>query len=289
MSLDQISLKSFIVAADTKNFTKTSQIVNRSQSAVSQQIARLEEFVDKELFIREKDMELTSDGEIFLSYAKQIFKLQQELIDRFKSPEIEGEVKFGVPEDFATAVLSDVLVNFARIHPRISLQVECDLTLNLYEKFQNNQFDLVLLKMSRPQDFPSGVEIWSEKLQWVGDEKLIARNSCGQIDKSQTIPLVLSPQPCVYAKKAIDALECTGLKWKIAFKSESYASKIAAVKAGLGVTVFPRNMVGKDLPIISDDKIAKLDDTHLSLLKRNEDSAAINSFEEFALKKLKYL
>ncbi len=50
------------------------------------------------------------------------------MTDRFKEPELEGEVRFGLPENFASAYLSDVLADFSRIHPRVFLSVECDLT-----------------------------------------------------------------------------------------------------------------------------------------------------------------
>jgi DNA-binding transcriptional LysR family regulator len=285
MSLDTITLQCFLAANDLKNISKAAEIVNRSQSAVSQQISKLEEILGKELFIREKNLKLTKDGEIFLSYAKEIFALQQEVINRFKNPEVEGEVRFGLPEDFANSMLSDVLISFARIHPRISLTIECDLTLNLYRRFKNGKFDLVLLKMSRPDEFHSGIDVWSEKLVWVGDERLL---SSGNFSKAAT-PLVLSPKPCVYRSQAIDALNKFKKKWRISFESQSHASKIAAVKAGLGLTVMPRNMVPDDLAILYSKNLPKLQDAHISLLKKSNCNLAVNSFEEFALKKLNHI
>ena len=45
---------------------------------------------------------------------------------------------------------SELLADFARTHPRILLNVQCDLTLNLIERFENQAFALVLVKVSRP-------------------------------------------------------------------------------------------------------------------------------------------
>jgi DNA-binding transcriptional LysR family regulator len=277
MSLDTITLQSFIAVAETGSFTKAAERVGRTQSAISQQIAKLEYLLGQTLLIRGKSFSLTSEGEIFLGYAKQIFTLHCEAIDRFKEPDLEGEVRFGIPEDFASVFLSDVLADFTRIHPRIMLNIECDLTLNLYDRFKQKEFDLVLVKMNRPEDFPNGQEVWSEPLEWAGNSNLINNNI--------PIPLVLSPQPCVYRARAIKALEEKGLKWRLAFSSTSYAGTIAAVKAGMGITVLPHTMIPNELEVISPRHLAKLSSTHVSLLKHSNDNPAINSFQKFVLEK----
>lgn len=281
MNIDTITLQCFIAVAETGGFTKAASLVGRTQSALSQQIAKLENMLNKPLFVRGKILTLTPEGDIFLSYARQIFALHREAIDRFKEPELEGEVHFGLPENFASIYLSEILASFSHIHPRILLNIECDLTLNLFEKFKRKGFDMVLVKMNRPEDFPNGVDVWSEPLKWVGDASLICPH--------KPIPLVLSPQPCVYRNAAINTLEKVGRSWRLAFSSASYASTIAAVKAGLGITVIPSTMIPNNLQEVKTQNIPKLPDTHVSLLKQKTDNAIINTLEGFVLKKLKHL
>lgn len=280
MNIDTITLQCFIAVAETGSFTKAAETVGRSQSAISQQITKLENLLGKQLFIRGKKLSLTHEGQIFLGYARRIFALHREAIDRFKVPELEGELRFGLPENFASVFLSDVLADFSRIHPRIMLKIECDLTLNLYEKFKNKEFDLVLVKMNRPQDFPNGLDVWSEPLKWVGNSDLI--------DPTKPIPLVLSPQPCVYHASAIKSLEKKGRSWRLVFSSPSYAGTVAAAKAGIGITVMPHTMIPKELTSISEKLLPPLEDTHVSLLKHQSDNVAINALEGFVLRKLKH-
>ncbi len=284
MNIDTVTLKCFLAIADTGSFTQAAQRVGRTQSAVSQQIAKLENCLRTALIERGKTVNLTNEGEIFLGYARRIFALHSELIDRFKEPELTGEVRFGLPESFASVFLSEILVHFAQIHPRVMLIVDCDLTLNLYERFKQKEFDLVLLKMSRPEDFPNGVEVWSEKLEWIGDKNLVNT----MLQKEQPIPLVLSPAPCVYRASAIEALENTGIKWRQVFSSPSYAGTNAAVKAGLGISVLPKTMIPAELNAIDGTKLPTLSDSHISLLKQNPNNSAVLTFEEFVLKKLKH-
>lgn len=283
MSLDTITLQCFLALASTGSFTKAANRVGRTQSAVSQQITRLESFVGAKLIDRAKKASLTTEGELFQGYARKILDLQLEAIDHFKDPLLQGEVKFGLPEDFATLFLADVLVEFARIHPRILLKIECNLTMNLYDRFKAYDFDMVLVKMSRPHEFPYGQNIWSEKLEWVGNKATL--DDIAKDPKS--LPLVLAPQPCVYRARAISALDSSAIKWQIVFSSPSYSGTIAAVKAGLGITVLPKNMVPKSLSIIRTDWLPSLCDTHISLLKHDKTNSAVCSLEKFIIQKLK--
>ena len=279
--MDEFTLRCFLAVVDTGSFTKAAQKVKRTQSAITQQMSSLEKNLGKILFDRGKQMRLTKDGEIFLPYANKIFSLHLEVLDRFKHPELEGQIRFGVPEDFATMFLSDVLTDFSRIHPRILLNVECDLTLNLFERFKKGDFDMVLVKMSRPEDFPNGVEVWSEPLEWIGKNEYLS-----SFDKNTPIPLVLSPKPCVYRESALQALEKAGLRWRIVFISPSYAGIIAAVNAGMGITTLPRTMMSDTLEVMQDDFLPDLPDIHVSLLKQTDKNECLQSLEAFLLKKL---
>lgn len=282
MSFDPLALQCFVAVAETGSFTHAAGKVSRTQSAVSQQIAKLEDKLGVPLFNRAKSLTLTHNGEVLLGYASKIIQLNREVIDVFKHAELQGEVRFGLPEDFSTVFLSEILQEYSSLHPRILLNIECDLTLNLLEQFKQKRFDLVLLKMSKPEDLPNGQDVWSEALVWVGRQEFFDKS------KQQQVPLVLSPQPCVYRARAISALEKQSLPWRIVFSSHSFAGTIAAVKAGMGVTVLPRNMVPKDLKIIQHIVgVPQLDDTHISLLKHTKDNPSVNSFEEFVIQKLK--
>lgn len=281
--MDEFTLKCFLEVVETGSFTKAAQKVRRTQSAITQQISNLEKCLGKKLFERGKQIRLTKDGEVFLPYANKIFALHMEVLDRFKHPELEGEIRFGLPEDFASIFLSDVLTDFSRLHPRILLHVECDLTLNLFDRFKKGAFDMVLVKMSRPEDFPNGVEVWSEPLEWVGKN-----DSISSLDKRFPIPLVLSPQPCVYRASALQALENAGIRWRIAFISPSYAGITAAVNAGMGITTLPRTMIPETLGVIDEEFLPILPEIHVSLLKQAEKNECLQSLEDFLLKKFEF-
>lgn len=281
--LDTISLQCFIAVAETLSFTKAALKVGRTQSAISQQIAKLENLIEKPLFHRGRELSLTPDGDLFLGYATRIYALHRESLDRFKAPEIHGSLKFGLPEDFAFTMLSDILVEFPRLHPRVTLNVECDLTLNLLKRFQQNEFDLILVKSNERHVIPHGVDVWNEPVDWVGKMDRLP-----ELHPDMTLPLVLSPTPCVYRENVIESLNQCHLPWRLAFSSPSFAGKIAAVKAGLGITALQRSMIPPYLDRLTFDFLPSLKEIHVSLLKTTNTNAAINSLEYYVLNQLKF-
>lgn len=281
--MDIFSLECFIAVSECSSFSKAAIRVNRTQSAVTQQIGSLEKKLGASLFHRDKKVCLTKEGEVLLPYALRIYKLHREILDRFKHPELDGEVRIGIPEDFATLFLADVLEDFSRIHPRVSLNVECDLTLNLLNRFKRGMLDMTVLKMSSPEEFSQEVEIWNEPLTWVGK-----KGAFELIQENKPLPLVLSPEPCIYRSKAITALEAANIRWRIVYTSPSYAGIVAAVKANMGVTVFPITMIPDPLEEVVESFLPPLPEIHVSLLKKiKESNPALETLSQFLLKKLK--
>lgn len=283
-NLDTVVLQSFLAVASTGSFTKAAERLGRTQSAISQQLAKLEQFFGKPLIKRGKSLVLTTEGEIFLGYARRIMALHSEVNNRFNQPALKGELHIGLPEDFATVFLHDLLVDFVHEHPHIPLNIKCDLSANLFQSFKKGDFDLALVKMERAEELPNGLDIWSEKLKWVGNKNLL-----GTLPKNnQLLPLVFSPQPCVYRAKAIHALERAEIQWRLTLSSLSYSSKISAVTAGLGLTVLPHILIPDHLNTINSPLLPELGDIYLAPLKQKNAHPATQAFEEAVLKKIKH-
>lgn len=260
-TLDLDLLRCFVTIAETRSFTRTGERLGRTQSTISLQIKRLEEQLGRAVFARTpRSLSLTPEGERLLGPARQLLRLNDAAIADLFEPDMIGRVRIGVPEDFATAHLPAVLATFAKAHPLVELEVTCDLTLNLLDRFHGGAFDLVLVKRE-PSAQLEGVRVWRERLVWVARDQLAASGM-------ETVPLVVSPEPCVYRKRAIDALEAVGRKWRIAYTSTSLAGSQSAVNAGLGIAVLPGEMVPPYLtPIIDDPELPVLYDTEIALIE----------------------
>lgn len=257
--IDTFQLKCFLALAEHKSFTKAADILGRTQSAISQQIKKLEDVLEVELFNRDsRNVGLTLAGEKLVSPAKMLIDAKNKMFSAISSSEYEGEVRLGVPEDFASVYLTKTLAKFKEHHPHSQLSVDCDLTMNLINKFKKDELDIIFFKQVGSEFKSEGSIVWQEHLEWVGNNKT-------KLGKDGNINLVLSPNPCIYRKRALEALDSKMLAWHINYSSESYASKIAAVEAGLGITVLPTKMVPKSLNIIKDKKLPDLKNTQMLL------------------------
>lgn len=266
-NLDIELLRSFATIADIGSFTRAGERLGRTQSAISLQIKRLEEQVGKTLFVRSpRKLAMTVEGERLIGPARQILRLHDATLAQMFEPDVAGSVRIGVPEDFATAHLPGILAAFAGSHPLVELEVTCDLTLNLVERFHAGAFDLVLVKRQPTQEQQDGVRVWREPLVWVARDRQA-------VNDGERLPLVVSPEPCVYRKRATDALDAMGRPWRIAYTSTSLAGSLSAVRAGLGLTVLPLEMVPSGLMAVGGQagpditSLPPLYDTEIALVE----------------------
>ena len=260
-NLDVDLLRTFVTIVDSGGFTRAGERLHRTQSTVSLQIKRLEDQLGQRLLVRSpRGVSVTTDGEVLLAYARQMLSINDAAVARMTEPDLQGVVRLGTPEDFATTHLPNVLAAFAESHPHVALEVHCELTLNLLNRFQNGEYDLALVKRE-PQGVADGEKVWREALVWVASDRLL-------IHERRPLPLVLSPHPCVYRKRALSALDQRGLAWRLAYTSPSLAGAQAAVRAGLGATVLPRDMVPPDFKLLENTGLLPhLEDTEIALYR----------------------
>jgi len=261
VNLDLDLVRAFVAVAEAKNFTRAGVRLGRTQSTVSLQVKRLEEQLGAELFTRDpRKVVLTGHGEALLTHARRLLRLNDEIVGEILEHGLEGEVRFGAPEDFATTHLPGILGDYARAYPHVSLSVTCDLTLRLMDKMAQGELDLALIKRE-PVGADVGVPVWREHLVWVGAGEDV-------LPKDAPTPLIAAPAPCVYRKRATAALDAAGRPWRIAYTSPSLAGQHAALRAGLGVTALPTEMVPEDLIIFGPEHgFPPLADAEIALIR----------------------
>ncbi|MDB5588055.1 MAG: LysR family transcriptional regulator, partial [Devosia sp.] len=132
--LDLDQLQSFCAIADCGSFTEAARRVNKTQSAVSMQIKRLEERLGHALLTRDgRGVKLTQHGEALYSRARKMLKINAEIMDEFSDEDLAGAIRFGLPDDYAVRLLPVILSSFQKTHPRIMLDVKCASSEELLE------------------------------------------------------------------------------------------------------------------------------------------------------------
>jgi DNA-binding transcriptional LysR family regulator len=226
--LDPELLAAFIAVADHRSFTRAAAALNRTQSAVSMQIRRLEERLGVQLFRRTKlQVDLSPSGEGLLGYARRILVLNEEAVGRVREHTIEGVVRLGVMDDYGTFVIPPLLGSFVGGYPRIKVEMETGLTSTMVGRV-GKDFDLVIAM--HPQGRGDGEFLRREQAVW-------AASPSHPIETFDPLPLALYPQGCLFRKWAIDALDDAKRRWRLAFISHSLTAVESIAAQGLAVTV----------------------------------------------------
>ncbi len=236
MQLTPDILRTFIVTSRTRNFTHTAQQMNLTQSAVSMQINRLEENLGKKLFQRvTRGVELTPDGEELLKYARRILRLHDEALASLTQPEMNGQIRLGAAEDYASQHLPSILRRFRGKYPLVRVDLYCDLSDNLLKMLKKKELDLCLCNSEHGEH--GGKFLRHEPVVWIAPTD-------AEPESESPIPLALFHHGCLFRKWTLQALSKQDVSYRIAYSSPSISGIIAAVKAGFAVAP-----IGASIPI----------------------------------------
>jgi DNA-binding transcriptional LysR family regulator len=243
MNFDIDCLRSFMVVADTLSISRAAESVGRSQSTVSQQIAKLESQVGKALLARRKGrvLNLTSEGGKLVQYARSILQLNDEAYASMSDDVLAGFVRLGVPLDFFGRDFTKWLARFKNRYPMVGLEVEANQSENLMKRSARGEFDLAFFK--QPAGAKNGTVALREQLVWVSGPNYSP-------DGQDSVPLILFPEGCAYRHYAVSALRENKQPWHVSFVSPSFECLKSAAVEGMGITVLARALVAPPLRVV---------------------------------------
>jgi DNA-binding transcriptional LysR family regulator len=229
LNLDIDVLRTLVVAHDLGAFNRAARTIGRSQSAVSQQVSKLEARLGLDLFRKDgRGLVPTEAGEIVLAYARRIIDLNDEAVGVLTGSNVKGAVRVGFPSDFAVSWLPAILARFKRSHPNVKIEVTVDRNVVLADRLEKGQLDLILLLTGATRI--EAVTLATLPMAWISPANTVRR-------PAEPVPLAVLEAPCTFRAAAIAALDRAGIPWHIAFTTPSLSGLWAAVDAGLGITV----------------------------------------------------
>jgi len=202
--LDVDQLRTFIAISETGSFTKAAEVVNKTQSAVSMQMKRLEERLERPIFSRDgRASKLTEDGQRLLDYARRIVKLNVETLAAFSDAELSGRVRMGVPDDYADRYLPEIMARFSHSYPAVELSVICEPSVDLLERIDGNEIDLAII--TNCESKRASETFRRERLLWVTSNR-------HSTHLEERMPLALGRPSCTWRRIAIERLEAIGMR-----------------------------------------------------------------------------
>lgn len=261
MQLDLDLLRTFVTVHRCCSFTRASELLGRSQPAVSLQMKRLEERVGAPILERDgRRLKLTPAGEILHDYARQILGLHDEAITRLTLPAIKGYVRLGILEELSARMLPKILASFARTFVDANLELRVKPSTELLVELSHGHLDFAFA--TAEEGAADALPAWHEALIWIGAESERIRKS-----RLGRIPLVALPEPSVHRQAALDSLARVGLQPEVVCTASTMIGVRAAVAAGIGIAAVGRGdleiglravtqLDGERLPLLPELQIA---------------------------------
>ena len=293
LETDLICLRSLVAVVEEGGFSAAAKRIHRTQSAISLQIAKLEERLNTKLLERtSRSIAVTPSGETFLSYARRILELADEAVLSVTAPKEATRLRIGFMQYLASQHLHILLARFRRAHPN------CDLSLAfggaegvaLLERMDRGELDVVFAgpiterggaaTALGPARADRSRVLWEEPLVWAG-------NMNRSNDPAAPIDLILLSPPCSFRQIAFEALTKIGTPWRLSIDANSVLGIQSAIRAGLGISVLPLSAIVEGMPINEGDLPELPRTSVISYTSADQSHPYVHRFIDFLLERMK--
>ena len=233
--VDTDQLQAFEAVAQTNSFTRAARLLGTAQSSVSQQIARLEKRSGRLLVRRTtRRVELTPAGDAMLVYVRSILAMADDARRRLDTPPMEGLLRVGIADEFATTKLSGALGIFRMQHPTFEMRFLTGRNDYLFDALDKGDVDIILGKCHSGRK--KGELLWREPLVWIGQPWALET-------VTEAVPLVTYLRPSETRDVTETALLAARRPWVVVAECANLLGLLAATEAGIGVMALGRNFI----------------------------------------------
>ncbi|KAB2439377.1 LysR family transcriptional regulator [Bacillus luti] len=238
--MDIKDLTVFYEVAKESNISHAAKNLNYVQSGVTMRMKQLENELGVPLFYRNgKGVTLTSNGEILLTYAKQIIHLMDQSIKAVQSngTEPKGTLKIGCTESTTAVRLPSILTAYYEKYPEVELILET-----------NTTEQLIRLVLERKLDgaFIAGLTQHTELHTSVFREEelvLISKKRLSSLKDIEDMNLLAFSHGCCYRSLLEDLLQEEGISPKRVLEFGTIEAILACVKSSMGVAIMMKSIL----------------------------------------------
>lgn len=239
-------LRYFVEVAEREHISEAAEHLHVAQSAISRQIANLEEELGTPLFERiGRNVKLTPIGKIFLEHtitALKAIDFAAKQVEEFLDP-AKGTIKIGFPTSLSSYVLPTVISAFKKEYPEVSFQLRQGSYKYLIEAVKNRELNLALLGPLPSKDETLNTTVlFSEKISaLLPANHRLAKEKRIKLVQLRDEDFVLFPSGYILHKVAVDACKSVGFAPRITSEGEDMDAIKGLVAAGIGVSVLPES------------------------------------------------
>lgn len=246
-------LRYFVAIAEQASFSKAAEKVFVAQSALSHQLAQLEDELGVRLFHRSRrGAELTEAGRAFLAHALSILRQVEDARAsvRVLSSDPAGKVVVGLPHSISNALALPLLQAVRARFPRVELELTEELTGNLIPQLRAGQINLAVLFDDGLLEEFAHTPMLVERLSLIGRPDLVPTPLSRPLSLADALaqPLILPATPHGVRPIIDTAARAAGLPApRVVADISSISILRTTLLAGLGVTLLPVMPLAADL------------------------------------------
>ena len=235
-------LRVFAAIARTRSFQTAGRELGRTQSAITQSIKNLEEYLCCRLLERRQGsvLGLTPAGERMLPDAVDVLRKMDVLVRSVRDFELEGSIRFGIPLNIGTSELRNALADCAAANKKLRVRLISDTSMHLAAMLEDGVLDAAIMNEGTTEAADGKSVVLSafqeEPLVWVF-------NPDAPSDWTGEVPFIAFSEGSPWTQAAVKALNEAGIAHYYAYVSPSFESICKAVDEGVGVTVLPLSEV----------------------------------------------
>ena len=252
-TLELRQLRYFIEVAEREHISEAAEHLHVAQSAISRQIANLEEELGTPLFERiGRNVKLTPIGKIFLEHtitALKAIDFAAKQVEEYLDP-AKGTIKIGFPTSLASYVLPTVISAFKKEYPDVSFHLRQGTYKFLIDAVKNRELNLAFLGPLPPKDEAINTTIlFSENIHALlpANHPLAKNENINLVDLRKE-NFVLFPEGYILHKVAVEACRSAGFVPAITSEGEDMDALKGLVAAGIGVTLLPESSLYDSTP-----------------------------------------
>ncbi len=245
MELRQI--RYFLAVAEAKHFTKAARALGISQSTLSAQIKELERDLGTPLFDRTgRAVRLSEAGKAFLEPAARTLRNAEAGRDAVRAvlAADSGHVRVGVSHTFSTHLVPEIVANFARRHPGVSLLITNTTGPAIRTGVASGRFDLGICYAPRDAKDVDLEPLLDDELVIVcpSGHALAGRGPI-RLAELQGEPLILPDIDCTSRRRLDAILDEREVNPRIMLEINDTHTILEAVRRGPYATIVPRQAV----------------------------------------------
>jgi DNA-binding transcriptional LysR family regulator len=242
--LDIELVRTFHAVARIGKFSAAAEQLHKSPAAVSVHIQRLEAVAGGRLLNRDnQSVSLTALGKRLLLSTTELLSTHDRVLADLHGTHLAGRITLGVPDEYATHVIRDILPTFIAAWPNVVLELKTAPSYTLRDQVQRGKLQTAVIAQPRGELGAQTLLLVPTTPVWVGP----INTTMASMDP---LPLAVHAAQCPYRQAMTESLKHSGRRTRVVLESPSNQAVKACVEAGLAISLIDRAMVTAHMQIL---------------------------------------